>query len=140
MAISTIEQIISDYEELIYMRSKLTADKKQLFDKEIPLEVRNKMDEIEEEFAGQFKQVDERISEQAKIARDRIVLYGKTVKGELFNVQFVKGRVSISIKPLEKIVAEMLVHPDSDIVAYGKAISLLFEHSSPTGRIVKKKQ
>jgi len=73
-------------------RDTLLLAKKELLDSVLTPEIKQKMADIEAEFAGKIETVSERITSQEQDVKQEVILHGSSVKGEFLQAVYVKGR------------------------------------------------
>ena len=76
-------------------------EKQRLLDEVYSAEIKQRMAEIEAEFAGKTEAVNENIASLEAEIKQAIIAHGASVKGSVFHAVFTKGRVSWDTKSLE---------------------------------------
>ena len=84
-------------------------EKQKLIDSVLTPEIRQKVADIEAEFSGKNKVVNEKISALESEVKEDVKKNGETVKGNFLMAVFTKGRVSWDTKALDGYVA---AHPE----------------------------
>ena len=79
----------------------LRLEKQRLIDEAIPAEIKQRLDEIEAEFAGKAEIAQATINSLTETIKAAIVTHGATVKSEYYQAVFVKGRESWAGKSLK---------------------------------------
>ena len=82
-------------------RDVAMLEKQRLFDEVYSAEIKQRMAEIEAEFAGKTEAVNENIAALESEIKQAIIAHGASVKGTVFHAVFAKGRVSWDTKSLE---------------------------------------
>ena len=82
-------------------REVAMLEKQRLFDEVYSAEIKQRMAEIEAEFAGKTEAVNENIASLEAEIKQAIIAHGASVKGSVFHAVFAKGRVSWDTKSLE---------------------------------------
>ena len=82
-------------------RDVAMLEKQRLFDEVYSAEIKQRMAEIEAEFAGKTEAVNENIDSLEAEIKQAIIAHGASVKGSVFHAVFAKGRVSWDTKSLE---------------------------------------
>ena len=101
----------------------LIGYKKQLMESVMTPEIKQQIQDIEDEIAPDLERFDEVIQTLSEDIKDRCISNGASVKGEHMRVSFVKGRVSWDSKGLSGFA---IAHPE--ILAFQKT-------GNPTARI-----
>ena len=83
-----LDNLANTYSE----RDAILAAKKELLDSVLTPEIKQKMADIEAEFAGKIETVSERITTQEQDVKQEVILHGSSVKGEFLQAVYVKGR------------------------------------------------
>lgn len=83
----------------------LNLNKQSLIDSVLTPEIKQKLTEIDTEFAPQFEAINEKISEFEQEIKVEVVQAGETVKGDHLMAVFNKGRVSWDGKGLDGVLA-----------------------------------
>ena len=82
-------------------RDVVMLEKQRLLDEVYSAEIKQRMAEIEAEFAGKTEAVNENIATLEAEIKQAIIAHGASVKGSVFHAVFAKGRVSWDTKSLE---------------------------------------
>ena len=82
-------------------RDVAMLEKQRLLDEVYSAEIKQRMNEIEAEFAGKTEAVNENIAALEAEIKQAIITHGASVKGSVFHAVFTKGRVSWDTKSLE---------------------------------------
>ena len=82
-------------------RDVAMLEKQRLLDEVYSAEIKQRMAEIEAEFAGKTEAVNENIASLEAEIKQAIIAHGASVKGSVFHAVFAKGRVSWDTKSLE---------------------------------------
>ena len=95
--------------EIIAIRENLISEKQTLLDSVIPVEIKLKMQDIEEEFEDKITQANENVQSLESAIKSEVKAFGQSVKGELIMAVWAKPRVTWESKGLEGF---MVAHPE----------------------------
>jgi phage host-nuclease inhibitor protein Gam len=96
--------LMNKYMDLKSQASSLEADKKKLIDETMPKEVREKVSEIEEEFAGKNEKAQKALADLEEEIKNGVVSLRKTLAVKGLKADFHPGRVTWDAKALEGVV------------------------------------
>jgi len=105
----------------------LRLEKQRLIDEAIPAEIKQRLDEIEAEFAGKAETAQATINSLTEAIKAAVAEYGESVKGTHKTAQWVKGYETWDSKELRKYAGN---HPE---------ILLYLKHGKPSVKIVDTK-
>jgi phage host-nuclease inhibitor protein Gam len=96
--------LMNKYMDLKSQASSLEADKKKLIDETMPKEIREKIAEIEEEFAGKNEKAQKILGDLEEEIKNGIVSTRETLVVKGLKASFHPGRVTWDAKALEGVV------------------------------------
>ena len=96
--------LMNKYVDMKSQISLLEADKKKLIDQAMPKEVRQKVDEIEEEFAGKTEKAQKDLEKLEEEIKEGVVSLKKTLTVKGMKAFYYEGRVSWDAKGLEGVI------------------------------------
>lgn len=101
-----LKKMMDEYGNYEHKRQLLNSEKQKLIDEIIPLEIQQKLNDVEDEFKGKFDALDEQEKSFRKILDNYIKLFASSIKdklamvdkmalkSQLITVTFNKGKVS----------------------------------------------
>jgi phage host-nuclease inhibitor protein Gam len=92
---------LADYQS---QKDVMSMDKQALIDSVLTKEIKDKIAEIEAEFVGKSEAVDRNIASITEEVKDKVKLFGETVRGDFLMAVWNKGRVSWDTKELDKAI------------------------------------
>lgn len=104
MANEEVVVLMNKYMEMKSQTDQLEADKKKLMDEATPKEVREKIAEIEEEFAGKREKAEKGLAELEEEIKNGIVSARETLIVKGLKATFHPGRVTWDAKGLEGVI------------------------------------
>ncbi len=96
--------LMNKYMEMKSQAAHLEADKKKLMDEAMPKEVREKIAEIEEEFAGKNEKAQKDLAELEEEIKNGIVSARETLVVKGLKASYHPGRVTWDAKGLEGVI------------------------------------
>lgn len=99
--IRTLLDRLADFEA---QKDLLSMSKKKLVDEVMTPEIRERLAEIDAEFADQTEAVDDNIALLTQQIKKAVVAHGESVKSGVYHAVFVRGRVSWDTKKLEGLM------------------------------------
>ncbi|HRN49897.1 MAG TPA: hypothetical protein PLC52_02170 [Anaerolineales bacterium] len=96
-----IAALMTQYLELKTQAAQLDADKRKLMQDAMPPEVRQRVEEIEAEFAGKGEQAEAALTELEEKIKDAVVSARSNVAVDGMKASFYAGRVTWDSKGLE---------------------------------------
>lgn len=113
MASEDLKQDMQKYVELKAAAAKLETDKQKLIEDAMPKEVRDRLAEIEAEFAGKNEQAAADLAALEDKIKSGVVASGESVAIPGLKATYSKGRVTWDAKGLESIMES---NPDVGII------------------------
>ncbi|MGH2581704.1 MAG: hypothetical protein ACRDFQ_02255 [Anaerolineales bacterium] len=113
MANEEVVQLMNKYVETKTELAKLEADKIKLIEEAMPKEVRDKVAEIEAEFAGKSEKAAKDLSGLEEKIKSGVIAAGQSVSIAGLKASYHKGRVTWDAKGLESIMES---NPDVGII------------------------
>ena len=110
-----IKELLDRLAEYQSKRDAANLEKQALIDEVYTPEIKQRMAEIEAEFAGKTETVNENIAALEAEIKQAVINHGASVKGSFFHAVFAKGRVSWDTKSLDGYAA---AHPE--LIAFRK--------------------
>lgn len=104
-----IKELLDRLAEYQSERDAANLEKQALIDAVYTPEIKQRMAEIEAEFAGKTEAVNENIMALETEIKAAVISHGASVKGSFFHAVFAKGRVSWDTKSLDGYAA---AHPE----------------------------
>lgn len=101
--------LMNKYMELKMQLASIEADKKKLIDEAMPKEVRQRIAEIEDEFAGKNEKAQKDLAELEEAIKIGVVGLKQTLVVKGLKASYHPGRVTWDAKGLEGVVKN---HPD----------------------------
>ena len=111
----TVEKL-NQLGELAAQQDLLRIKKQELIDSVLTPEIKQQMRDIEDEFEPQARAIDEKTDALAAEIKADVLAGGKTVKGEVYQAVWTKGRVKINDKAFFEYLK---VHPE---LAYMRSV------------------
>lgn len=102
--------IVTKLDELANYQSQVDAlalQKRELLESAMPAEVKQRMAEIEAEFAGKAETAQENIAALEAEIKEAVKADGKSVKGTLLHAVYAKGRVTWESKGLDGLLVAL---------------------------------
>lgn len=99
-----IVQKLDELAEYQAQADVLSLQKRQLLEEAMPAEVKQRMAEIEAEFAGKGEAVSENIAALEVEIKEAVKAEGKSVKATILHAVFAKGRVTWETKGLDGLL------------------------------------
>jgi phage host-nuclease inhibitor protein Gam len=96
--------LMNKYMDLKSQASSLDADKKKLIDEMMPKEIREKIAEIEDEFAGKSEKAEKALADLEEEIKNGVISLRKTLAVKGLKADFHPGRVTWDAKALEGVV------------------------------------
>lgn len=96
-----IKELLDRLAEYQSQRDSANLEKQALIDEVYTPEIKQRMAEIEAEFAGKTETVNENIAALEAEIKQAVINHGASVKGSFFHAVFAKGRVSWDTKSLD---------------------------------------
>lgn len=96
-----IQNKLDELSELYAQRDLATLDKQRLLDEILTAEIKARMADIDAEFSGKTKVVDEKIKALEAEVKQDVLQNGASVKGQFLHAVFTKGRVTWDSKSLD---------------------------------------
>lgn len=115
MTEAQIKELLDRLAEYQSKRDAANLEKQALIDEVYTPEIKQRMAEIEAEFAGKTETVNENIAALEAEIKQAVINHGASVKGSFFHAVFAKGRVSWDTKSLDGYAA---AHPE--LIAFRK--------------------
>lgn len=103
------KNLLNAYADLQDQKAFLALKKQELVDEVLTEEVKQKLSDIDFEFAEKFETVDDGIGSLMHTIKEQVISEGASVKGDRFRASFVKGRVTWNTRALEGYAA---AHPE----------------------------
>jgi len=100
--------IVSSLNELANYQAQVTVlhlEKQRLLDEAMPQEIKQRLAEIELEFAGKTESAQEKIDTLTAEIKQAVIHEGASVKGDFLHAVYSKGRVTWDGKQLEGMMA-----------------------------------
>ena len=110
-----IKELLDRLAEYQSKRDAANLEKQALIDEVYTPEIKQRMAEIEAEFAGKTETVNENIAALEAEIKQAVINHGASVKGSFFHAVFAKGRVSWDTKSLDGYAT---AHPE--LIAFRK--------------------
>lgn len=104
-----VKDDLNKLSELYAERDYLVLQQSALMREAMPVEVKQKMDDINAEFSPKLEAVANTISNMEKGIKDSVLSIGEAAKGEFLQAVFIKGRVSWDTKGLDGYA---VAHPE----------------------------
>ncbi len=104
MANEEVVVLMNKYMEMKSQTEQLEVDKKKLIDEAMPKDVREKIAEIEEEFAGKNEKAQKDLAELEEEIKNGIVSARETLIVKGLKAEFHPGRVTWDAKGLEGVI------------------------------------
>ena len=115
MTEAQIKELLDRLAEYQSQRDAANIEKQALIDEVYTPEIKQRMADIEAEFAGKTETVNENIAALEAEIKQAVINHGASVKGSFFHAVFAKGRVSWDTKSLDGYAA---AHPE--LIAFRK--------------------
>ena len=103
------QELLDEYSDNLYGIDKLNSDKQALIDSVLTPEIKEKLNEIEAEFAPKIEELNQRNQALIDTIKGEVLAAGQTISGKYHQAVYVKGRVSWNTKALDGYVA---AHPE----------------------------
>lgn len=100
-----ITQLMNQYLELKAQASHLLADKQRLIEEAMPADVRQRVADIEAEFAGKGQQADEALASLEEQIKAAVVATGQSMAVDGMKVSYHAGRTTWDSKGLEEAMS-----------------------------------
>lgn len=104
-----IKQKLDQLAEFQSERDVAMLEKQHLLNEVYSAEIKSRIAEIEADFSGKTKAVNENIAALEAEIKQAIIAHGASVKGSVFHAVFAKGRVSWDTKSLDGYA---IAHPE----------------------------
>ncbi len=101
------EEVVVLMNKYVDMKSQISlfeADKKKLLDETMPEEVRQKVEEIEEEFAGKTEKAEKELEKLEEEIKAGVVSLQKTLTVKGMKAFYYDGKISWDAKGLEGVI------------------------------------
>ncbi len=99
-----IKQLLDQLAEFYFQKDAINLRKQEVIDGVMTAEIKEKLAEIESEFAIQSEGVDRNIADLTEKVKAAVIENGESVKGASLHAVYSKGRVSWDTKKLEGIM------------------------------------
>jgi len=99
-----IKQLLDQLAEFYFQKDAINLRKQEVIDGVMTAEIKEKLAEIESEFAIQSEGVDKNIADLTEKVKAAVIENGESVKGASLHAVYSKGRVSWDTKKLEGIM------------------------------------
>lgn len=96
-----IELLLDKLTELQALQACMALNKQELVDAVLTPEIRQKIADIDAEYAPREDDVNTRIGQVSGAVKTAVVTYGKTVSGDHLQAVYVKGRVTWDTKAID---------------------------------------
>lgn len=104
-----VKDDLNKLSELFAERDYLVIQKSALMREAMPVEVKQKMDDIDAEFFSKLETITENIYNMEKGIKESVLSIGEAAKGAFLQAVFIKGRVSWDTKGLDGYA---VAHPE----------------------------
>lgn len=100
-----IKKLLDALSELQCQREVIDLDKQKMIDSVLTPEIKQKIADINTEFADKYPALQENIDALTSQVKEQVVELGETVNGEYLQAVFVKGRTSWDNSKLDGMMA-----------------------------------
>ncbi len=98
------KEVLDQYSDMVIMLDDLRVQKERLIDSVLTPEIKEKLQEIEAEFAPKFDALEEKKSELEVEVKNLVAQGGATVRGSTHMAVYSKPRISWDTKMLEGLM------------------------------------
>lgn len=98
------KEVLDQYSDMVIMLDDLRVQKERLIDSVLTPEIKEKLQEIEEEFAQKFDALEEKKGELETEVKNLVAQGGETVRGSTHMAVYSKPRISWDTKMLEGLM------------------------------------
>jgi len=96
-----IQVMLDQLAEYQAMKDVMMLERQKLIDEIYTEEIKQRMAEVEIEFAGKTETVDENIERLTEQIKQAVIEHGKSVKSSVYGAVYVRGRVTWNAKSLD---------------------------------------
>ncbi len=115
MSATEIEKQLDQLANFQAEKDYLALHKKELIDQVLTPEIKARLEEIEEEFAGRTQAVEDNIAVLEEEIRHAVIQHGETIRGTFLRAVWNQGRITWDSKAMERYSQ---THPE--VLAYRK--------------------
>ena len=101
-----IKEMIASYSDLFYELEFLRIQKDEVIQSVIPDDVKQKIEEIEDEYADKFDDAQERLKNLESVIKSAVLSIGESVDSDKHNFVFQKGRTTWKTKVLDDLAVD----------------------------------